>query len=335
MPGMQILFIGGTGNISTACSRAALAAGHALTVLTRGRRALDLPGAAWLVADIADESATQAALAGRTFDVVVNFIAFTVEHIERDLRLFTGRCGQYLFISSASCYTKPLPLPVREDSPLGNPLWEYSQRKVACEQRLWQAQEASGLNVTIVRPSHTYDTIIPLAFGGGGDWTGCARMLAGKPMIVPGDGTSIWTVTHSDDVASALLGLYGNPQAFGQAFHITGDEWLTWAGIHHEVAAVLEVTANLVPITSAAIIAKHPHKLGSLLGDKSHSAIFDNAKIKRAVPGWSQRVPFATGIRRTLAWFQADPQRLTIRPETEAEIEEMLALVPLSARAGS
>lgn len=329
---MRILFIGGTGNISTACSRVALAAGHDLTLLTRGRRAVELPGAEWITADIADEAATRAALGERTFDVVVDFIAFTVEQIERDLRLFTGRCGQYIFISSASCYTKPLPLPVTEASPLGNPLWDYSQRKVACEERLWQARDA-GVGVTVVRPSHTYDTIIPLAFGGGGDWTGCARMLAGKPMIVPGDGTSIWTVTHSDDVASAMLGLYGNPRALGQAYHITGDEWLTWEGIHHEIAAALGVAAILVPVTSAAIIARHPNKRGSLLGDKSHSALFDNSKIKQAVPGWRQQVLFAQGIRRTLAWFQADPARMTIRPETEAEIEEMLALTALKAGA--
>ncbi len=321
---MHILFIGGTGNISMACSRAVLAAGHRLSLLTRNPLPAELAGAHHIQADIADEPATAAALHGMTFDVVVQFIAYTVDHIERDLRLFTGRCRQYVFISSASCYTKPMPIPVRESHPVGNPLWDYSQRKVACENRLWQAQSAT-LGITVIRPSHTYDRIIPLAFGGGRDWTGCARMLAGKPMIVPGDGTSVWTVTHSDDVAAALLGLYGNTSSYGEAYTITGDELQTWEAIHVETAAALGVTANLVPMTSAAIIARHPDKRGSLIGDKTQTAIFDNSKIKAAVPGWQQRVLFAVGIRRTLAWFQADPSRQMVNPRTETEIEELLA----------
>jgi len=321
---MHILFIGGTGNISMACSRAVLAAGHRLSLLTRNPLPAELAAAGHIQADIGVETATAHALGESTFDVVVQFIAYTVDHIERDLRLFAGRCRQYVFISSASCYAKPMPIPVRESHPVGNPLWDYSQRKVACENRLWQTQSAT-FGVTVVRPSHTYDTIIPLAFGGGRDWTGCARMLAGKAMIVPGDGTSVWTVTHSDDVGAALLGLYGNPQAYGEAYHITGDEWQTWQAIHVETAAALGVSANLVPMTSAAIIARHPDKRGSLLGDKTQTAIFDNSKMKAAVPGWQQRVPFAIGIRRTLAWFQAESSRQIVNPRTEIEIEELLA----------
>lgn len=320
---MQILFIGGTGNISTWCSRLSIVAGHSLAVLTRGKRPVEIPGVEVIQADINDEAATTRILSGRTFDVVINFIAFTVEQVERDLRLFTGRCGQYIFISSASCYTKPMPLPVVESSPLGNPLWDYSQRKVACENRLWQAQE-SGFNVTVVRPSHTYDTIIPFGVAGG-DWSGCARLLAGKPMVLPGDGTSIWTVTHSQDVAHGIVGLCGNAQAYGEAVHITGDELLTWEGIHREIAAALGVEAILVPMTSEAIVRIFPDKRGGLLGDKSHSAIFDNSKIKRLVPTYCQKIFFAEGIRRTLAWFQADPSRQKVSSQLDEQLDALLA----------
>lgn len=326
---MRILFIGGTGNISTACSRVLLERGHDLHLLTRGRRQVDLPGARWIQADIGDEAATAAVLGSQTWDAVVDFIAFTVDQVERDLRLFAGRCAQYVFISSASVYTKPLPTPVVETSPIGNPLWEYSQRKVACEQRLWQARDA-GVGVTVVRPSHTYDTILPLAMAGG--WNGCARMLAGKPMIVPGDGTSIWTLTHSDDFAVGLAGLLGNPKALGTDVHITGDELLTWEAIHRETAAALGVEPVLIPMTSQAICRLLPHHVGGLLGDKSHSAVFDNAKVKALVPDFRQKVRFAEGIRRTIAWFQADPARQTANAKADADLD---ALVQAAGRSGS
>jgi nucleoside-diphosphate-sugar epimerase len=322
---MRILFIGGTGNISSSCSRAVLAAGHHLSILTRGQRAT-VPGlerAHWIQADINEEASVEAVLASTTFDVVVDFIAYSVAHVERDLRLFASRCSQYVFISSASCYTKPMPIPVSESWPVGNPLWAYSQAKVACEQRLWQARDA-GVGVTVVRPSHTYATILPLAIAGGG-WTGCARMLAGQPLLLPGDGTSIWTVTHADDFAIGLLGLLGNPAALGDHFHITGDELLTWEGIHRETAAALGVEPILRTMTSADLIRLHPDMEGSMLGDKSHSAVFDNRKIKALVPAFQQRVPFALGIRRTIAWFQADPTRMTIDERANARIDALCA----------
>lgn len=320
---MRVLFIGGTGNVSAACSRLALTRGIALTLLTRGRRRIDLPGARVIAANIHDQSATAAALQNETFDAVVNFVAFDVGDVERDLRLFAGRCGQYLFISSASCYRKPCLRPVTEDVPLDNPYWDYSQRKIACEARVHQAI-AQGVPATIVRPSLTYDTVIPLPLASWEQWTLVDRMRRGRPVVVHGDGQSPWTITHADDFAVGLVGLLGAPAALGQAFHITGDEVLTWDQIHLAVGAAVGVQPQLVHIASDQIAAVLPDRGGTLLGDKAHALIFDNSKIKRLVPTFTQRIPFAEGIRRTVAWFQADPARQIVRPEADAQIELLL-----------
>ncbi len=324
MPPLRVLFVGGTGNLSAACSRRAIAEGMALSILTRGKRPLEVAGAEAIVADVADERATAAALAGRTFDAVVNFIAFDLPEIERDLRLFAGRCGQYLFVSSASCYKKPWLRPVTEEVPLENPFWDYSRKKIACEARLRRAQ-AEGVPITIVRPSLTYDTVIPLPLAAWTQWTAVDRMLRGRPVVVPGDGCAPWTVTHADDFAVGLVGLLGNPLAIGEAFHITGDELSTWDEIHRAVGAAAGVEPALVHVASEEIAALWPERAGSLLGDKAHALVFDNAKIKRAVPAFGQRIPFAAGIRRTISWFRADPARMVVDAQADAAIERLLA----------
>jgi nucleoside-diphosphate-sugar epimerase len=319
---MRVLFIGGTGNISGACSRLAVARGIELHLLNRAQRESPIPGAHTLVADVRDEAATAAALAGRSFDAVVNFIAFEVADVERDLRLLAGRCDQYVFISSASCYRKPCVRPVTEDVPLDNPLSEYARRTIACEQRL----AGASVPVTVVRPSLTYDPVIPLPRARGPQWTRVVRMLRGRPIVVHGDGCVPWTVTHAEDFAVGLVGLLGNPAALGTSFHITGDEVLTWDQIHRQVAAAAGAPEpTIVHMASEDIAALVPQRAASLLGDKAHTMVFDNTRIKAAVPDFRQRIPFAEGIRRTIAWFRADPRRMVVSPEADAEIEHLLA----------
>lgn len=323
---MKVLFIGGTGNISSAVSRQALAQGLELWLLNRGTRPVELPGARSLVADIKDEAAAAAALAGQRWDAVVDWIAYTPADVERDLRLFAGRTAQYVFISSAAVYQKPpAALPLTEDTPLANPYWEYARLKIACEERLRTAQAREGWPVTIVRPSHTYDTVIPIPFGGWRDYTVVERLRRGLPVIVHGDGTSLWTLTHADDFARGFLGLLGRPEALGQAYHITGDEWLTWDQVFACLGAALGVEPRLVHIPSELLAALEPNLRGGLLGDKSHSAIFDNRKLKALVPGFRADIPFRTGIARTLAWFEADPARRQVSPGSPALYERLLA----------
>jgi nucleoside-diphosphate-sugar epimerase len=334
---MRVLFIGGTGNISTACSQLALDRGMELHLLNRARRPVQLRGARVLTADINDERAVAGALAGGTFDVVVNFIAFAPTDIERDLRLFSGRCGQYLFVSSASCYRKPCLRPITEDVPLENPVSPYSLRKIACERRLAlaTAERAPGLSWTIVRPSLTYDSAIPLPLAGGAPWTLVDRMLRGRPVVVHGDGCVPFTVTHSADFAVGLVGLLGNPAAIGESFHITGDEVLTWDEIHRLVGAAAGAEPSIVHMASEDIATLLPERAASLLGDKAHALVFDNSKIKAAVPDFAQRIPFAEGIRRTIAWFRADPARMVVSEAVEAEIERLLSAREALRRAGA
>jgi nucleoside-diphosphate-sugar epimerase len=320
----RVLFIGGTGNISGACSARALAEGHELWLLTRGSSATPA-GARSIVCDVADEAALDAALAGRTFDAVVNFVAFDLPDVERDLRVFHGRCGQYVFVSTAACYRKPWPRPVTEDVPLDNEVWPYARKKIACERRLARAMD-EGVCATIVRPSLTYDTVIPLPLVSWGSFTLVDRMLRGRPIVVHGDGTTPFTVTHAEDFAVGLVGLLGNPRAIGEAFHITGDELLTWDELHRAVAAAAGAPPpTIVHMTSEDIAALLPDRAGSLLGDKAHASAFDNAKLKAAVPGFMQRIPFAEGIRRTIAWFRADPSRLCVDAAGDAAIDRLLA----------
>ncbi len=314
---MKILFIGGTGVISSACSDLALERGFELYLLNRSQSAnFPLPnGAHLLVGDVhADEQQLARLLEGYQFDSVVDWIAYTPQDIERDLRLFRGRTAQFVFISSASAYQKPpAHYLITEQTPLENPFWQYSRDKIACEQRLMRAFREEAFPVTIVRPSLTYGpSQIPLA---GGSWrhpyTLVDRMKRHQKIIVPGDGTSLWVLTWNADFAVGFLGLLGNPQAIGQAYHITSDEVLTWNQIFSEVGRALDLPLDVVHVPSDLIAAYYPHALGSLIGDKVNSSVFDNTKIKQLVPEFACKVPWAEGLRRSLAWFAANPERQT------------------------
>lgn len=324
---MKLLYIGGTGNISTACVRRSVAQGHDVYVLNRGRSAVTLPeGVHSLVADIHDEAAVAAALADHHFDAVANFIAFTPEDVNRDLRLLQGRIGQYVFISSASCYQKPLSHPVvTESTPLANPFWQYSRDKIACEDLLISAYREQGFPMTIVRPSLTYETVIPVAIGGWTEFTIIDRIRAGKPIIVHGDGSSLWTITHSRDFAKGFCGLLGHQQAIGQAFHITSDEILTWDQIYQAVMQAAGAETELVHIPSDFLAHHDAEQRGNLHGDKAVSAIFDNTKIKRFVPDYVATTPFRRGIAATIAWLDADPSRQRRNPETDVWMDRVIA----------
>jgi nucleoside-diphosphate-sugar epimerase len=326
---VKILFIGGTGIISTACTALAAQRGMDVTLVTRGQKlARQLPrGVTSLVADI-NNPALGEKLKGESFDAVVDWIAYTPTDIERDLRLFRGRTRQFVFISSTSAYQKP---PTHylwtESTPFGNPFWEYARNKIACEERLMQAYRDEGFPVTIVRPSLTYgETSIPLVLN---SWqkpyTAVDRMLRGQKMVVPGDGTSLWVVTHNTDFAKGLVGLLGQQQAVGEAFHITSDEVLTWDRLFQIVGAAVGVEPQLVHIPSDFIAACIPDKRGTLLGDKSVSVVFDNSKIKRFVPEYSATTNFADGVRQTLAWFNADPARKQIDGQLSATMDKLVA----------
>jgi nucleoside-diphosphate-sugar epimerase len=329
---MKVLFVGGTGLISSACTRLAVERGVQLFLLNRGSHPKRALGATLIVADLRDEAAVQQALAGYRFDAVVDWVAFTPDDIERDLRLYSDRTDQFVFISSASAYRKPLgDWLLREDSPLANPFWDYARNKIACEERLMRAFREDGFPVTIVRPSLTYgDTQVPLAVN---SWerpfTAIARMRQGKPVIVPGDGTSLWTITHNSDFAKGFVGLLGRRQAVGQAFNIMSDEVLTWDEIYRQVAAAAGVEARIVHIASDFIAACLPEMRGTLLGDKAVSAVFDTTKIKRFVPDFQATTPFAEGIRQTVAWFDADPARQQVDAGMDARWDRLVAAYDL------
>jgi len=326
---MRILFIGGTGNISAACVRLALARGHEVTLLNRGQRSLSdlgIGAVEVLTADIQDETTVAKTLGNRRFDAVANFIAFTPADVERDLRLFQGRTEQYLFISSASAYQKPLANPfVTESTPLANPFWQYSRNKIACEATLLDAYRETGFPITIVRPSLTYETVIPLAIGGWDDFGIIDRIRAGLPLLVHGDGSSLWTITHSRDFALGFVGLLGNQRARGESFHITSDEVLTWNQIYDAVGIAAGFgPVRKVYIPSDIIARKIPGQEGNLLGDKAVSAIFDNRKIHSVVPEFTANTLFQDGIRETIAWFEAEPSRQTRRPDAYAPFERLI-----------
>jgi nucleoside-diphosphate-sugar epimerase len=325
---MNVLFIGGTGNISMACTRLAAERGIDLTILTRGRRHRDLPaGVKTLTADIGDAAAATQVLDKTSFDAVVDWIAFRPADVDRDLKLFGGRTRQYIFISSASVYQKPATqYLITESTPLANPYWEYSRDKIACEERLLRAYREESFPITIVRPSHTYgDTQIALAVNSWAkSYTVVDRMRRGKKVIVPGDGSSLWVITHNSDFAKGLVGLLGNQQAVGHAFHITTDEVMSWDQFYRAVGAAAGAEPELIHIPSDFIGACLPESSGGLFGDKSVSVVFDNSKIKRFVPGYSATVPFHEGIRRTLAWFDADATRKQIDEEANARWDKLI-----------
>lgn len=322
---MKVLFIGGTGNISTSVSKLAIAQGIELYILNRGQRKVDIPGAHTIQADIHKPDEVRAALAGMKFDSVVNWIAFVPGDIEQDIALFRGITRQYVFISSASVYQKPPTYPIfTESTPLYNPYWQYSRNKIACEDLLNKAYREEHFPITIVRPSHTYDTILPVAVGGGGKYTIPDRILKGLPIIIHGDGSSLWVVTHAEDFAKGFVPLLGNPQAIGHPFHITSDELLTWNQIHTIIAHALGVEPNIIHIPTDFIAKVQPDMADGLIGDKSWSVIFDNSKIKTFVPGFKATIPFYEGVRRTLAWFDADPSRKAVDDAANATIDRII-----------
>jgi nucleoside-diphosphate-sugar epimerase len=322
---VKVLFIGGTGNISRSVSLACIERGIDLHLLTRGMRHVDIPGARMIRGDVNNRGDMNALLGGSHWDSVVDWIAYTEGDIERDIGLFREKADQFIFISSASAYQKPPAHPVvTESTPLCNPFWEYSRNKIACEERLNRAYRDEGFPTTIVRPSLTYDTVIPVAIGGWTEYTVIDRIRKGERIIVHGDGTSLWTMTHAEDFARGFIGLLGHPQAIGQVFHITSDETLTWNQIYRTVALAAGREPDLVHIPSDFIVGCEPSLQGTLLGDKSHSMIFDNSKIRRIVPEFKAIIPFHLGIRRTLAWFDADPARQIVKQETHQMMDRIL-----------
>ena len=326
---MRVLFIGGSGVISSACSALAVERGIDLTVLNRGVSTdRPLPAAATVLrADVRDAAAVGAALGdtrgGRDFDAVVNWVAFTPEHVQADLDLFRGRTGQYVFISSASAYqTPPSRLPVTESTPLRNPFWRYSQDKIACEDLLVAAYRDEGFPATIVRPSHTYDkTLIPLD----GGWTALARMRQGRPVVVHGDGTSLWTLTHHADFARGFVPLLGHPRTLGEAFHITSDDVLTWNQVTAALAAAAGASADIVHVPSDVIVAADPDWGVSLIGDKAHSLVFDNSKVRGVVPDFRPVIPFEQGAREIVAWYDEEPARQQVDARLDALMDKLVA----------
>ena len=328
---MKILFIGGTGLISSACSDLAVARGHELFLLNRSASAKysSPPGATILRADLhADESALANLLSAHHFDAVVDFMAFNADDIERDLRLFRGRTNQFVFISSASAYQKPPKhYLVTEETPLENPFWQYSRDKIACEERLMKAYREEGFPVTIIRPSLTYGPSQISMIGASWEhpYTIVDRIKRGQKVIVPGDGNSLWVLTWNADFAKGLLGLLGHPKAIGEAFNITSDEVLTWNQIFNELYSAIGVEPNIVHIPSDLIVVYNPDQLGSLIGDKINSVVFDNSKIKRFVPDFICEVPWSEGVRRSLRWFEEDASRRTIDDGMNAMWDKIIA----------
>jgi len=309
---MKVLFIGGTGIISSACSERAVKQGVDLHLLTRGQSSRPIPEGAKVITGDIDNA--KDLLKGHYWDAVVNWIIYTPDQIERDLDLFRGKTNQYIFISSASAYqTPPSILPVRESTPLDNPYWQYSRDKIACEERLTRAYREEKFPCTIVRPSHTYDkTLLPFDTG----YTILHRMLNNRPVCVPGDGTSLWTLTHHTDFAKGFNGLLGHSGAIGENFHITSDEWLTWNQIYDLLALAAstltgrEVKCKKVYVPSMKIAEIHPDRGPGLLGDKSNSMVFDNSKIKSFVPDFRCTTPFSRGAMEIVAHYLANPGKV-------------------------
>lgn len=321
---MKVLFIGGTGIISSACSDLALSQGVDLYHLNRGKSTeiRKIEGVKTILADIRKVEEAKQALRAHSFDVVVDWISFTPDHIRNSIQLFSGKTAQFIFISSASAYeTPPQKLPVTEETPLHNPFWQYSRDKMACENILREAFQKNGFPCTIVRPSHTYDkTLVPLV----GGYTALQRMKRGLPVVVHGDGTSIWTLTYNKDFAVGLNGLFGKKEAINEAFHITSDEWLSWNNIYHILAEQLGVDPHLVHVPSK-VIARYNKEMGDgLLGDKAHSMIFDNSKIKRLVPEFNPQTPFRQGAKEIVNWYEENDYPQQFNPEIDQLMEKII-----------
>lgn len=328
----SILYLGGTGTISAACVRRSVERGHDVTVINRGSARRALPDAVTdISADVHDPAVVRDALGDREFDAVADFLSFSPADVKGGIDVFEGRTGQYVFISSASAYQKPpAQLPVTERTPLINPFWQYSRDKIACEELVLAAYRDRGLPVTIVRPSHTYDEQSIPTLGG---WTDIARMRAGRPVIVHGDGTSLWTITHSDDFAVAFTGLMGHPDAIGQDFTITGSHAPTWNQIYGWLAEAAGVNApELVHVASDAIAAIAPDLGPTLLGDKAHSVVFDTAKVQALVPEFATTITFDEGARRILSYYDSHPEAQVVNVERDAQFDRIAAYAQSAAR---
>ena len=327
---MKALLIGGTGTISTEISKRLIKLGWELTLLNRGNTGAFVPeGARVIKVDVNDEAAVNALLGDERFDVIADFIVFTPEQAQRDIRLFRERTAQYIFISSASAYQKPLATPViTESTPLSNPYWQYSRNKIAIEELLMKEYRESGFPITIVRPSHTYDERnVPVgAHGDKGSWQVLKRMMEGKPVLVQGDGTTLWTVTFNTDFAKAFIGLMGNIHAIGEAYHITSDESVTWNQIYRIIADELSVPFKpyYVPSDFLHAAGKYDYE-GGLIGDKSNTVVFDNSKVKRAVPGFVSTVRADQGLRKTIRHMLATPELQKDDPEFDAWCDKVIA----------
>ncbi len=326
MAAQRVLIIGGNGIISWWVSKHAAELGFEVTQLNRGKNSDRAPidGVRSLRGDADDPASIRAAVGDSEFDVVANFRAYRPEQVAADIELFRGRVGQYIFISSASAYQKPIALlPIVESTPLHNPFWQYSRDKIACEDLLVAAYREDGFPMTIVRPSHTYDGGNILLPGG---WTALQRMLDGKPVVVHGDGTTWWAVTHSRDFAVAFVGLFGNPHALGSPVHITSDELLTWNDITLMHGRALGVEPTLVHVASERIAQELPDLGAWLLGDASYSYAFDNTRIKSLVPGWTATTPFSQGVHEIAEWYLSTPSRQVVDPKADAAWDRLAAL---------
>lgn len=338
---MKALFIGGTGTISMAITGLLAERGWEVTLLNRGNRSAEIPESVKTihVDDVNNEADVAKKIEGLTFDVVCDFIGFVPEQLERDYRLFKGKTRQFMYISSASAYHKPVAdYRITEGTTLANPYWEYSRNKIKCEEFLMRMYREEGFPVTIIRPSHTYDErSIPLGVHGkNGSWQVAKRMLEGKPVIIHGDGTSLWTMTHNSDFAKAFVGLMANPHAIGEAFQITCDETLTWNQVYKAIANVLGVELKPCYVSSSFLASVGDacgyDFTGSLIGDKANSVVFDNTKLKRAVPDYVPSVRFDEGIRRTIENVLKKPELQREDPDFDAFCDKVIQAMELAKK---
>jgi nucleoside-diphosphate-sugar epimerase len=323
--GLRALFIGGSGLISSACSWLAVERGLDVYALNRGTTQVrPLPSEVTVFhGDVGDPTSVAEALDGHEFDVVVNWVAFTPDHVEADIDRFRGRIGQYVFISSASAYqTPPSRVPITESTPLSNPYWQYSRNKIACEDRLVRAYREEGFPVTIIRPSHTYDRTSVPAYAG---WTLIERMRLEREVVVHGDGTSLWTLTHSDDFAKGFVPLLGNTRTIGEAFHITSDDVLTWNQIIMILAKAAGAEAKIVHVPSETIAAINPGWGAQLLGDSAHSLIFDNSKLRSVVPDYVATITLEQAAPEIIAWHDQDPSRQRVDVDLDSLMNKLSA----------
>jgi nucleoside-diphosphate-sugar epimerase len=321
---MKVLFIGGTGNISSEVSKLAVMQGIDLFLLNRNKTSKSYQGTQSIAGDARNKELLASVVREHSFDCVVNWIAYDEEHIAEDIEVFQGYVGQYIFISSASTYQKVISQKkITEELSLENPYWEYSRKKIACEKLLLRAFSETGFPVTIVRPSHTYNVTIPLPVTSG--YTGINRLKEGKPFVVHDEGKTLWTLTHAQDFARGFLGLIGLPEAIGEAYHITSDETLTWNKIVRITAEALGVEPKIIHIPAERIAEFIPSVGSGLLGDKRWPLCFDNSKIKKAVPGYKAKVAFAKGIRQTLAWYQMNPEYQIVNYDLDAQVDSLVA----------